>query len=131
MWKDQDEEFFRVTSREELLRAKEVEQKKQHPEAVALYARESGIHGVQMLLMSFGVYESGSSEAKFLAGISKLYYDKAQKSDGDVRAMNANMSIAYGVQAIIGHFAAGKRAIEPIPITTKSGGRTFRLVEEE
>jgi diaminopimelate epimerase len=129
MWKPQDEEFFRLSSREELVRAKEKEKEKQHPEAVALSARESGIHGVQMLLMSFEVYESGSPDAKFLADMSKFYYDKAKNSEGSSGAMNGNMSIAYGVQALIERFSAGKRAIEPIAVTTKSGGRTFRLVE--
>lgn len=100
MWSEQDEEYFLKTSKQELIWAREQEDRKHHPDAVALMARESGAHGIQALLMQLKVAEVEEE----LAELSEKYYRMARNKGGSVGAMWGDMSIAYGIQALLAYF---------------------------
>ena len=68
-------------------------------EYVAKNAREAAAYGMQVLLSDRKISEL--EQAKPYVDLSVDYFEKAKVCDGSVGAMWADLSIAYGVQALL------------------------------
>jgi hypothetical protein len=105
MWKDQDLEYFLKMSAHNL----ETAQESVGFDSIALAARLSSGQGVQALLVSLKVFESDLEEVRHLARQSEINYNKALTAAKSSTAMYSNLSIAYGIQALIWYLECQKR----------------------